>query len=172
MFFFFCSKCHPEPGCNPGESGAGGGQSPSSLPAPYTFLPGNSRGVRRNAGGEDAPGCFLDWGDQVCSLSAHLFSLQKNWGREEEGAAGCYPRTEVLGWWLHLKVLVVTVRLFWVISSPCPSQVPGLESLGARGRHQQGGPGAASSSDVPSVWLPLSVTSYVAHKTARCRERW
>lgn len=45
-------------------------------------------------------------------------SLQKNWGREEEGGAGCFPRTEVLGWWQHLKAWVVNVRPFWVISSP------------------------------------------------------
>lgn len=40
--------------------------------------------------------------------------------------------TEVLGWWQHLKFLVLNVRWFWVISSPGPGRVPGLESLGAR----------------------------------------
>lgn len=39
-----------------------------------------------------------------------------------------------------------------------PDGVPGLKSLGARGRHQRGGPGGATSSDVPSAWQPLPGT--------------
>ena len=70
-----------------------------------------------------------------------------------QGGAGSYPRTEVLVWWQHVKVLVVTLRLLWVILSP--GQVPGLESLGARGEHQRGGPGAASPPDV----LPCGCSS-------------
>ena len=69
-------------------------------------------------------------------ISDALVTHCRKTGREEEGGAGSYPRTKVLGWWQYLKVLVVTVRLFWVILSPHPGQVPGLESLGARGEHQ------------------------------------
>lgn len=40
-----------------------------------------------------------------------------------------------------------------------PGGVPGVKSLGARGRHRRGGPGGATSSDVPSLWQPLPGTS-------------
>ena len=42
-----------------------------------------------------------------------------------------------------------------MILSPRPGRVPGLESLGPRGGHQQGGRRAASSPDVLGVAAPL-----------------
>lgn len=65
---------------------------------------------RETTGTAYAPQCLLYQGDQVCSLSTCLShtgdSLWKNWGREEEGGVGCFSRTEVLGRWQHLKVLM------------------------------------------------------------------
>lgn len=46
-----------------------------------------------------------------------------------------------------------------------PGWAPGLDSLGARGRNQRGDPGSATSSDVPSVWLP----SLGQHSPCSCK---